>query len=255
MTRSTITKLLLSTLFFGLIPTPTLGFTLDLFKDVSSAPGNNAGIQLIDLTWPDTSGENRIDGLVDVVWGKRSLYLDIASSNPIESQIFSHGATLAVGTDGNTFGVVDLSSDTSIIASATIDWDGWQSGDSYIDLEENGDDSLVLEVITIDQGVDLKFTITDQFDRVATITETVTNATTSQPIFFTYTDASNYSNVDFNNVKQIRLDIENTSTTALDFTFDFLETGKAVPFDFSPSLGIFISLSFFAFYSLLKKSS
>lgn len=45
----------------------------------------------------------------------------------------------------------------------------------------------------------------------------------------------------------------NDNTAALDFTFDILETGKKIPFEFSPGLGIFISTSFFALWHWRKK--
>lgn len=45
MNRVFITKLLLSSVFFTLIPTQGFSFSLDLFTDVSPAVGNNAGVQ------------------------------------------------------------------------------------------------------------------------------------------------------------------------------------------------------------------
>lgn len=256
MKQSLFSSLGFGALLLGIVQSPAMSVTIDLFKDVSSDPGNNSGSQEIDLKWPTNSGNSSIDNLTDVQWGKRSLSLNISSTNSTRSIALNHGSILQVVTDVSSFGIADLSSQSTIIASATFDWDGWQTGDSYIDLEENNDDSLVIDVIALDQGVNLTFTVTDFADNEATLTRNITQSVNEEPLYFRYDTSPEYINgtVDFNQVKRVQLDVENTTTPALDFTFDLIETQREVPFEFSPGLGIILSGGIFGLHWLRKKS-
>jgi hypothetical protein len=230
---STISSLGLGALLLGLVQTPAESVTIDLFTDVNDA----SGLQTASKRGVGSASEVDI-GLNDVLGNSRFLQIEVLSG--------TRNAQLQVDTEtGQAF----LDTDTGVASRATLRWDANGAGLGGIDFTQNGHDSIVINIASIDQDSDLVFTVTDTFGNQGTLAQNLTGG-------FSGSTAYRYDNfsgsVDFTEINSIQLQTNNESSS-LDFGFNFVQTAQEVPFEFSPSLGIVLSGSFFGFHVLKKK--
>ncbi|WP_036483334.1 hypothetical protein [Myxosarcina sp. GI1] len=156
-----------------------------------------------------------------------------------------------------------LDTQSGVQSKATFTWNGGDPisgfGGNGIDLTKNGDNAFLINVLFLDQTANLEFIVTDIENDSGSIIKNVPKYNESVA---GYTQgvgrdtAFNYNKIDNNevnvkNVKSISL-TTNNAPSALNFQYNFVQTTKAVPFEFSPSLGIIICAILLGFFRLRK---
>lgn len=233
MKLSTISSLGLGALLLGLVQTPAESVAIDLFTDVNDA----SGFQTVSKTGVGFASD--VDTVLNnVIGNSRFLQVQVRSG--------TRNAQLQVD---SSLGQVFLDTQSSVASRATLRWDANGAGLGGINFTQNGHDSIVINIESIDQDSDLVFTVTDTFGNQGTLAQNLTGG-------FSGSTAYRYDNfsgsVDFTKINSIQLQTNNESSS-LDFGFNFVQTAQEVPFQFSPSLGIILSSSFFGFHTLKKK--
>ncbi len=229
MKLSTIAYLGLSTLLLGLMPTPAIAVTIDLFSEVQAPiTQTGTGSQQSSVT---AALESSIIGLereskVEVISGTRSALLEVNN------------------------GIAILETGNQTKSRATFTWDGINSaGLGGKNLTLGGHNSFKLDIGYIDQSVDLIFEVKDTSGNTGSIIKS--NISSVGSVFFNYGTVTNNS-VNFSSVDSISLRTNN-EPPSLDFEFLLAETAREVPFEFSPSLGIIMCGSFFGFRAIRKR--
>ncbi len=229
----TFSSLGLGALLFGVVQSPASAIIIDSFTapntpDYQLVSGNSVG---------DYS--NTRTGLSNVIGENRFMRLDILEKN---APPFA-GANFSVYS-----GTATLSTEDNVRARATFIWNGGSSLGGA-NLRAGGHNSFNLRVNSIDRPVTLNFKVTDTNDNVGTILKSITNP---GEYLFNYDQTLG---VNYSSAKSIELFTSN-EPSSLDFNFDLVETAydpTAVPFEFSPALGVLLSGGFFGFTFLKKK--
>jgi hypothetical protein len=247
---STISSLGLGALLLGLAQNPAMGVTIDLFTDSQSV---SRTIKPACSSYPCSSvtysgiNESTFTGLDAAIGGQRYMKVDIPFFQPFSYSQRNGSRTAYLDINSLTKPEqATLITDPAITASAMFRWDG--GGSLNANLQPNGEDSFKIDILSIDNTVNLVFTVTDTNNRQGTITEQVSSGGEQ---FLKFANISN-PEVDFKDIKSVQLATA-SEPQSLDFEFAFVETAKEVPFEFSPSLGIILSGSFFGFHVLKKK--
>jgi hypothetical protein len=240
MKRAIVNSFGLGALLLGVVQTPAMGVTIDLFNDVNDLED---GFQTVfDSSTTSTPVREDTDtSLSDVLGGQRYIKVETYQKAGGGSQV---GGLLEVDP---VLTIVGFSTGTNVKAHATLRWDG--GGSLNQDLTLGGHNSFRLEVSTIDQYVTLNFKVDDTSTNSGIISKTINAPGT---YYFPYSEASG---VDFTSAKSIEL-YTSAEPTELDFTFDFAQTDidpATVPFEFSPTLGIILCGGFFAMKNSRKK--
>jgi hypothetical protein len=252
MKLSTLSSLGFSTLVLGLVQTPAVGVTIDLFENVNDTSLEqsvyiNRGIP--PENFPEDSDTNL--PLEKVIGRSRHMKISIDPTDSESEAIFTVDAN-----PGNNF--LDLTTGTDVISTGTVVWNGLNtvdynnlSGELNADLTQNGDNSFNVAIKFTDLNGTLKFTVSDGIN-TGSLTKSiplVPMGSSSQNLVFRYSDFSN--NVDFSSIDYIAMEAT-SNQAAYDLTLDFVETAE-VPFEFSPALGIILSSGFFGFHALKKR--
>lgn len=219
----------LSTLLLGVIPTPTLAVTIDLFSDEQDFL-EQEGVGSLSSSITAIS-EASIIGLereltVEVISGDRFAFAEVI--------------------DGVAF------LETGFLTQSRINftWDGeGNSGLGGKDLTINEHNAFELNVGYIDQTVDLIFDVRDTLGNSGTIGKT--GVSNPGSIYFNYDDVSN-NNVDFTSIDSISLQTAD-EPDGLTFGFELVQTANNIPLDFSPSLGIIIFGGLLSLSKIRKK--
>ncbi|VEP18340.1 exported hypothetical protein [Hyella patelloides LEGE 07179] len=265
-----------STLFLGLAQTSANAFTLDAFSDanvntgtfyfngspittqngvfqaVSNLPNNATG-----LYYSDTDSDTGLS-TSSVVGGSRHMTINTVD-NSGEAILQTASSTLP--------DAIGLASDgTPSIAtvvwngSNTIDFNNLNSDANLnVNLTQEGDDSIVVDIILSDLGGKLTLELYDgtNFHPYEQDIPQVDpgNGFPEQTLYY---DFSTYINngVDVTSIDYIKMTIDSNNQSSYDARFDFIEAAiqpQGVPFDFSPSLGLILGGSLFSFLRLRKK--
>jgi hypothetical protein len=245
MKRSTLLIYGAATLLLGLASTPAMSFDLDLFTDGNATNSFGNPEQQLPISVIKNTSQSVTDtdiGLTGVAWGQRRLDLS---------------ATAAVAKNGTgditvTDGTADISAKSSLtVTSAKFTW-GFDSNTVYQDITDGGmDNALSLDVISSDQGgTDLALKVTDSNGDFGTAS--ALDITAGGVENFLYSDIlTSNSAVDLNAIKKIEMNITGAPAD-FDASFDFIKSA-AVPFEFSPSLGLIMCGSFFGFHVCKKR--
>jgi hypothetical protein len=242
MKLSTIAYLGFSTLLLGLMPTPAMGVTIDLFDDVESTDdppeqfvSDRFGSSTIFDEITDTSLTNVLGGTRTI---KVNKYFPTTNS----------GSSTAQFVIRESDGRAAFSSTSGTQGTFEITWDG-DFGASGIDLTDNDTkDSFLIGVVSNDLGVTLNFDVFDGTN-TATYSQAVAAGTLGN-VYFPFASFSNQTALQ--QAKSIKLYSSNEPAD-LDFTFTLFESAQEVPFEFSPSLGIIMCGSFFGFRAIRKR--
>jgi len=242
MKLSTISSLGLGALLLGLVQTPAMSINIDLFN----APADGQQSIEIDGSQPLNYFVNNIfDGLDlnNTIGGKREIQLTLIG-RPEKNN--NNGTKLTV--NPTIIPKISLSTDDELKSRATILW-GRDSGSALGDLTDEGrDNSFELNVKSIDQPVTLNFFVKDTLGNEGTISNSISSSNNTS-YFFKYSAANN---VEFNSIQYVKLYTSN-EPESLDLSFNSITTAQAVPFEFSPGLGIVLSSGFFCFHALKKR--
>ncbi|MGK7899052.1 MAG: hypothetical protein AB4372_36910 [Xenococcus sp. (in: cyanobacteria)] len=227
----TASSLVVSALLLGLSQTPARGFTLDTFTD---------GDQFISVK--DGSTSDSVTGITGTDFGNRTIELDMTSGRgSIEIDLTPQDAIVSAnGSAQMNFSKFTWGSDTA-------------TPQNFKDI--SGHDSLAVEILSIDliEGATFSFTVTDS--KITPETATVSsNLNSLGTHYFRYSDfEADNSNIDLNSIEKVELTVSGMPP-AFDTTFDFIQSAQAVPFEFSPTLGIIIAGSFIGFNILKKRA-
>lgn len=233
-----------STLMLGLISSPAMAasITLDSFTDVDETELNDDPvssdpfIQRVDDNVADGTSVSNTDGsLSGVIGGTRTISVNKTGGR--------QGTTFLVDSFEG-FEKASFSSGDATTGTFSLIYDGDGFGDG-IDLTGGGtNDSFAIDVVTNDLGVTLNFEV---FDGTNTATSSQTVAAGelgTKP--FPFADFSNQSSLE--QAQSVTM-YSSGAPAALDFGFqDF----RAVPFEFSPSLGIILCGGLFGIHKLRK---
>ncbi|MGF1587796.1 MAG: hypothetical protein ACFCU7_00875 [Pleurocapsa sp.] len=225
-------------LLLGLTSTPAMAVTIDLFSDVEDSNGFQF---VLDDTADNTPVFNTDTSLTGVIGGQRTIEVNKRSGILPGSR--------------NTFIVneaaknVTFSSDTDVSSDFSIAWDG-NYGPGGIDLTGGGTQNFfLLEVTSNDLGANLVFDVTDIDGGTSRISKSVGAGVTGDQ-FFSFASATGGG--DLTKASSIKLSSTNT-TASLDMRFAFVDTAAAVPFEFSPSMGILFFGGLFGVHRLKKR--
>jgi hypothetical protein len=243
MKLSTIAYLGLSSLLLGLVQTPAMGFTLDAFSDFEgSGTSQTAYINLLP-GFPDmpTNPNTGLD-TDSVFGGQRTITVrnENSGSGTIKLNLTNQKAEFDVG--------------SSTIGGADIVWDGFDALNDGQNIELDGGTTqrsfqLNIESLDVGQGsnpaITLNFDIKDTSGKIATISKTLTSdINTTTNLYFAYQDRTG-DNVNLGSIDYIRFYTSDELSPAADFEFNFIQSSKVMPFEFSPTLGLLTSVGLF----------
>ncbi len=225
-------------LLLGLISTPAMAVTIDLFSDVEDANG-------FQFVQDDTAGNtpvlNTDTSLTGVIGGQRTIGVNKRSGILPGSR--------------NTFIVneaarnVTFSSDTDVRSDFFITWDG-NYGAGGIDLTDGGTQNFfILDITSNDLGGTLVFDVTDINGGTRTMSQSFIAGQTGNK-FFSFASATGGG--DLTKASSIKLSSTNT-IAGLDMSFALVDTVAAVPFEFSPSMGLVFFGGLFGVHRLKKR--
>ncbi len=229
-------------LFFGLISTPAMAITIDLFNDTDGA-FQTVQDNLAD-TLPVTDTDTSLTG--GVIGGQRTIQV-----NKRNGTLPTSSSSFTVDPVGQ---IASFSSSNGIRSDFSITWDG-NFGTGGIDLTDGGTQKFFLLNGSNDLGGNLVFDVTDINGNTSTLSQQiapslrdVNSNLISKNEFFGFANFT--GNGDFTKARSIKL--SSTDTLAgLDMDFAFIET--AVPFEFSPSMGLLFVGGLFGIGKLKKK--
>lgn len=244
MKLSTLLIFSASTLILGLVKAPARGLIIDFFNDVDD---DIEGLQFIQDTMKDGAPVTDIDGatipLTDVIGGIRLLEVNKLTGSSSKRSLLEVDAT------SNR---LDFSSDNNSTGSFSLNWNGDFDGagsNNFLDLTESGNKkSFLVSVLTNDLGVNLNFEVSDGTN-TAKLTQTLASGRTGN-VYFSFANFTNQTALA--QAKSIKLYSSN-APAGLDFSLALIENSEEVPFEFSPSLGIVLSGSFFGFCAIRKR--
>ncbi len=224
-------------LLLGLISTPAMAVTIDLFNDVEgSATRQSVRDDLLDGL-PVT---NTDIGLTGVIGGKRTISVEKLLGEEEDATNFSVRTTAQEAI---------LSSDSGVQPRFSILYDG-DFGASGTDLTAGGTQkSFLVNIIGNDLGANLAFDVTDINNNTSIITQSVAPNTTGNT-YFRFDRATGSANL--TTAKSITFRSTNAPVN-LDMSFAFVETSAAVPFEFSPSMGLVFFGGLFGIHHLKKR--
>ena len=234
----TASSLVISTFVLGLSQTTVSAFTLDAFSD------SNESLQNLQVFPPSTSGSDPDTFLSGTDFDNRTIELTLDNNVSGGNILINPSATAAyISSNAGT-----------TINSAKFTWDfDVNTIPGYANLKDDPThDSLQIELLSIDQvgGANFKFTLTDSSSDVVMLDQDISSIGTQD---FLYADFESQGNINLNEITKVNLEITNAMQD-FDASFDFIQSGKQVPFEFSPTLGIVIGGSFIGFNVLKKRS-
>ncbi len=250
----TIKSLGLGALLLGLVQTPVMGFSLDLFTDfegtnvfqrttISAFSGQNATNSDIDTSLDST-----------VFGGQRTIKLTKTNSGLNLNDI---GLTVFNGTAG--LSVPDAE------AVAEIIWDGNDgiatdfTDDGGVEQKSFQINIQSLNIGTGDGDISLNFEFEDTSGNKATITQQITsNIGSPTDVFFSYSNRVESTEDAGGDVNLMQIDYARFYTSdendGDDFVFNFVQTSE-IPFTFTPGLGLLISGGFVGFLGIRSKKA
>ncbi|VEP18339.1 exported hypothetical protein [Hyella patelloides LEGE 07179] len=272
-----------SALFFGLAQVSATGFTIDAFSDANSdnigdfytgdpptvifnPPINGQGVSnniQNSIVFPNPDSDTQLS---NVAGSSRHMKID-ASNN---SELAKLEAAKGVGLYPQA---ISVTNNPGVSSVATAVWNGNTTVDDYndltlganlnADLDDGIDDSIAIEILFADQSepedVRLILELYDGTD-IYGYSQPIPGVDIDQgiPQQTLYYDYQTYidNSVDVNNIEYIAMTIDSNRQSGYDATFNFLQTAiqpQAVPFEFSPALGLILGGSFFSFLKLRKK--
>ncbi len=265
------TLFLYSTVVLAMAQTPARGFSLDLFSEEdgsNQADFYNAGSYL--GTFPttgqrvvineSTSGTGLVYGstntdssLSTAIGGNRHLKITASNTNnlaSLETATTEYSNSLNLNTNSNVVS-------TGLVVwngSSSIDYDDLTANASLnVDLEADNDDddSIGINVKFADLGGTLDLTLYDGTN-THTTSQSIPTVSSGSPetLYYNFFDYSN-AGVNINSVDYISMEL--TGPAGSDIEIDFIETVKEIPFNFSSSLGLIVSGSFFGFLGMRRK--
>ena len=241
MKYSNIYSLGLGILILGLVPTPAMGITIDLFTDTQSIGSTTAT--------SGTFSDDSITGSSSIFGGDRTLSTTISngSGNPVTFNgisVFSGSGT--------------ITAESGATVGGTFLWDGFTSGGSgdltFIDGSKIAD-SIILSVTNVSETVNMQFTVKDIDGTEGTLTKEIIDEEIGK-YYYSFDNFSasggTTSGINFEKINYIEMSTVGTIPANLDLTFNLVESGE-IPFEFSPSLGIILCSSFFGICKLRKR--
>ncbi|MDJ0647645.1 MAG: hypothetical protein QNJ60_02970 [Xenococcaceae cyanobacterium MO_188.B19] len=250
-----IKSLGLGTILLGLAQTPAMGFSLDLFTSFQTSD-----FQDVTLSGNSSAGTSRTDqdqNLDTTVFGgKRRITITKTSSQRVRGT-----NELILGCDldlGCVSGTAAINVAANVIINSEILWDGNDTSNTPTDFTIDGgvvQQGIVINIESLNLGtgdgdITLNFELRDTSDNVATLSQTITsNIASPTNIDFRYfnriestSDAG--GDIDLTNIDYARFYTSDENVSD-DFIFNYIQTD--VPFNFSPGLGLIISIGVFGF--------
>jgi hypothetical protein len=234
-------------LLLGLISTPAMAITIDLFQDVNNPVGNINGTQSVTDLLNDGNPVSLTDSNLDptgVIGGQRTIAVNNRNSTST--------TTLTVNSINQ---MANFSSSNGVRSDLSITWNGSSFGSNGIDLTDGGTQKFFLLNGSNDLRVDLVFDVTDINGNTSTLSQRIAPSLSDEDgnlistnKFFGFANFT--GNGDFTKASSIKLSSTNT-LAGLDMDFAFIET--AVPFEFSPSTGLLFVGGLFGISKLKKK--
>jgi hypothetical protein len=230
-------------LFFGLISTPAMAITIDLFQNANggfqSVSDNNA----LDST-PVTDTQTFSTGVTGVIGGQRTIQVNKRTGIPLSA--FASSLTIIPSSKLASFSSAD-----TVTSDFSITWDG-NYGSNGIDLTEGGTQKyFLLDIKTNDlngtSSLPLTFEVQDIGGATSTFSSTIVPGQKGNTLF-SFANTSGGANL--SQAKYIKLSATDTPES-LDMSFAFV--GTAVPFEFSPSTGLLFVGGLFGISKLKKK--
>ncbi|HEY9770430.1 MAG TPA: hypothetical protein V6C71_18385 [Coleofasciculaceae cyanobacterium] len=214
-----------------------MAVTIDLFSDVNDqVDGDQAVIDTTDDSTPVTDTNTSLTG---VIGGQRTISVEKLTG---------------VGEDATKFSIRQttqdaiLSSDSGVQPRFSILYDGDFSAGGTDLTNENTQKSFLVNILENDLGASLAFDVTDIDNNTSTITQSVAAGATGNT-FFRFDQATGSANL--TTAESITFRSTNAPEN-LDMRFDFIET-SAVPFEFSPSMGLVFFGGLFGVHRLKKR--
>jgi hypothetical protein len=247
MKLSAISSLGLGALLLGLVQTPAMSINIDLFQDVEVGTGTEQSVQINEgLNTPliQTNTDSNLP-LGRVIGGTR--YLSLSVDNNASATKFH------VDSSENKQHL-SLSTPSGVTSTGIVKWNGTgnKNEEGFWDLFQEGHDSFQVRIIAAELNGRLKFTVEDD-NNIASSSFGIKSQESNSPPSDLFIPYNKFSNIDFAKVKSIEMEISAGAREAYDITIDSIVTAQAVPFEFSPSLGIILSSSFFGFHALRKR--
>lgn len=226
----------ISGLSLGLKQTPAIAFQLDLFSDAVDAT------QSVEVLGKNDSGFDIDSGISGTDLGRRRLDISLDNNSLISGkiQVFPSATLASISSDSLT-----------TISSAKFTW-GSDTTPAQ-DITTGGiDNSFRVNLLGIDQSVGATFTFTveDSDGDVGVISDNISSIGSS---YFPYDNLN--ANVNQESIREVSLEITN-APESFDATFDLIESAVlpvAVPFEFSPSVGLIFCGGLFGINRLKKK--
>ena len=242
----------INALLIGLDRSSAKAFTLDLFTDANVEVVSGVKRQRVTTeAFVNSFASDTDTNLSGTDLGQRTLELtvDEFSLDNASIQVISN---TRVSPNQNT---ASISSNSGVtIDSAKFTW----GSDSTTpqDITDGGtDDSLLIDILSIDltTGADFAFTFEDSDGDTGSI---IQNVSSTGNVYFPYETLTNNSpNVNQTAIREVSLEITNAPPD-FDATFNFVQSAvqpQAVPFEFSPSLGLVLCGGLFGINKLQKK--
>lgn len=242
-------------LLLGLISTPAMAFSIDFFDSTNvntyNPPFNGATYngqrveigEALDL-YPSTDTDTNLS---NVIGGQRT----ISVTRKAQPAGGSGAISLNVNPTNRTASF-DVASQSA--GSFSIDWNG--NFGSQKNFTAGGLDALEIGVLQVDNnGITFNFGLTDGLGNSGVITKTVNSSGNAR---FLYNDivqnGSNQANLDLTNISSLKFYTSGEPESS-DLAFDFIQTinSQAVPFEFSPSMGLVFFGGLFGVHRLKKK--
>ena len=225
----TASSFVLSALLLGFSKTPAKAYTIDLFDDVD-------GTQLVEDDTADGNPIIEIDSSLDyVLGGTRELSVNMVSgSRTVSGDISTADSLFIFSAGGGTAGDFELVWNNFSDLNLTDD-DG-TTQDAFEVFVEYSDKDVFIEFEILDGVTSTKWG------------QTIVQDTEQEIIDFPF---SNFNNSVLQSADSITLRSVGADPR-LDLELSYLNT-RAVPFEFSPALGIFIGISFIGFQLLRRR--
>lgn len=232
-------------LLLGLISTPAMAVTIDLFSDVNDKEnGEQVVIDTASNGIPITDTDTFLTG---VIGGQRTLQVNKRNGSS------SLRSLLIVDPSQKN---ATFSSDNVVRSDFSITWNG-NFGAGGIDLTDGGTQNFFLLNQTNDLGGTLVFNVTDINNNTSTLSQAILPSATDfddnlipRNEFFRFANFT--GDADLTKASSIKLSSTNT-TAGLDMSFALVATSAAVPFEFSPSMGLVFFGGLFGIHRLKKR--